>query len=234
MRGPRLTAHPSESAAATSAATANYASTDGTATAGSDYVAASGTLTLAIGESTKTVTVTVNGDTTVEPDETLTIGLSAAVGATLADASGAGTLENDDSVMAPALPPMSIGNVTVQQGGESPRVEAVFTITVSAPSADPVTVTDSALNSAGVREGTARMTERPRIEDFTVFLRDASVATIDRARGQGSIVDDDGPPSGSGGGGGSVDAVLLAMLALCLFLPQLRARRRAAMGRRLC
>ena len=38
-----------------------------------------------------------------------------------------------------------------------------------------------------------RVTERPRIEDFTVFLRDAIGATIDRARGQGKIVDDDGP-----------------------------------------
>ena len=61
-----------------------------------------------------------------------------------------------------------------------------------------------------------RVTERPRIEEFTVFLRDPIGATIERLRGQGSIVDDDGPAPGSGGGGGAIDAWLLAMLGLCV------------------
>ena len=58
------------SAAATSAVTVSYATADGTATAGSDYAATSGALTFAVGETTKTVSVTINGDTTVEPNET--------------------------------------------------------------------------------------------------------------------------------------------------------------------
>lgn len=60
-----------------------------------------------------------------------------------------------------------------------------------------------------------RVTERPRIETYTVFLRNASGATVDRARGLGRIIDDDGPPPGSRAGGGAFDAWLLAMLALC-------------------
>ena len=47
------------------------------------------------------VTVTVNGDTTVEPNENFTVDLSAAVNATISDNSGTGTITNDD------------GNVTV-------------------------------------------------------------------------------------------------------------------------
>lgn len=85
------------SAAATSAVTLNYATSDGTATAGGDYAASSGTLTFNPGETTKTITVNVNGDTTVEADETLSLTLSSAVGAVIANATGIGTIRNDDT-----------------------------------------------------------------------------------------------------------------------------------------
>jgi chitinase len=148
------------------------------------------------------------------------------------------------------LPGLSIDGVSVQEGGEARSVLAVFTVTLSAASATPVTVTVSTLNAAGFNEGTAqdngtdrdyarhtemltfapgvtslpfevtvfndRVTERPRVEEFVVFLRDPAGATIARARGQGKIIDDDGPAPGSGGGG-ALDAWLLAMLGLCLF-----------------
>jgi hypothetical protein len=79
----------------------NYATSDGTATAGSDYVAASGTLTFAAGgAATQTVSVTINGDTTPENNETLNVtlsGLSVTSGqAAITDASGVGTISNDD------------------------------------------------------------------------------------------------------------------------------------------
>jgi len=52
-------------------ASVSYSTANGTATAGSDYVSASNTLTWAAGDtSSRTISVTVNGDTTVEPDET--------------------------------------------------------------------------------------------------------------------------------------------------------------------
>ena len=56
----------------------SYATANGTATAGSDYVAASGTLTFAAGETSKTLTRPVLGDTDLEPDETFAVTLCAA------------------------------------------------------------------------------------------------------------------------------------------------------------
>ena len=73
-----------------------YATVDGTAKAGSDYVAAKGTLVFSPGETTKAIEIQVNGDTVVEPDETLTISLSSVANATIADGSGTGTITNDD------------------------------------------------------------------------------------------------------------------------------------------
>ncbi|MET0649996.1 MAG: Calx-beta domain-containing protein [Pyrinomonadaceae bacterium] len=80
----------------------NFATADGTAAAGSDYIAASGTLNFAAGETTKTVNVNVNGDTVDEANETFFVNLSDATNAGLADAQGQGTITNDDD-NAPAL-----------------------------------------------------------------------------------------------------------------------------------
>src|SRR5437867_2010009 len=71
----------------------NFATADGTATvADSDYVANSGTLSFAAGETTKTITIVVNGDTTVEPDETFSVNLSNCVGCIITDSHGVGTI----------------------------------------------------------------------------------------------------------------------------------------------
>src|SRR5262249_1868802 len=75
---------------------------DGTATAGSDYVAASGTLTFAPSETSKLVHVAVTGDTAAESNETLTLTLSAAHGATIADGIATGTINNDDPAASPS------------------------------------------------------------------------------------------------------------------------------------
>jgi glucose/arabinose dehydrogenase len=58
------------------AVTVRYATSNGTATAGSDYTATSGTLTFAAGESTKNITVPITNDTAVEKDETVNLTLS--------------------------------------------------------------------------------------------------------------------------------------------------------------
>lgn len=84
------------SAAASNTVTVNYATANGTAIAGSDYTATSGTLTFAAGETTKTVTVNVIGDAFIENDETFTLNLSGATNATIATAAGTGTIINDD------------------------------------------------------------------------------------------------------------------------------------------
>ena len=74
----------------------DYATRDGTATAGADYTAASGTLTFAAGEQYKTVNVTVLEDSHDDGGETLELVLSNAVGATIADGTGTGTIHNSD------------------------------------------------------------------------------------------------------------------------------------------
>src|SRR5262249_18052598 len=84
-----------------------WATADGTATAPSDYAQGSGMLTFAAGESTKTVTVVVNGDTTVEGNETFFVNLSGAVGAGVSDAQGQATITNDDSTTAALTCPTS-------------------------------------------------------------------------------------------------------------------------------
>ncbi|MDQ1592641.1 MAG: hypothetical protein QOG71_3268 [Pyrinomonadaceae bacterium] len=85
-------------------ASVDYATVDGTATSPSDFTALS-TTTLAFTsvETTKQITVFVNGDATVEPDEAFTVHLSNASGATIADADGTGTITNDDARPAPAV-----------------------------------------------------------------------------------------------------------------------------------
>ena len=72
--------------------TVAYATADGSATAGSDYTAASGTLGFKAGESGKTVTVALTPDGETEGSETLTLTLSAASGATIGDGEATGTV----------------------------------------------------------------------------------------------------------------------------------------------
>jgi YVTN family beta-propeller protein len=84
------------SAASGQTVTVNYATADGSATAGTDYVATSGTLTFESGETSKTVIVVVNGDTLNETNETFFLNLTAPTNATIADGQGVGTIINDD------------------------------------------------------------------------------------------------------------------------------------------
>ncbi len=79
--------------------TVNYATADGTATAGSDYTATSGTLTFVPGQTAQLVTVGVNGDAQVEPDETFSVNLTNPVNATISDGLGSGTIINDDATV---------------------------------------------------------------------------------------------------------------------------------------
>jgi uncharacterized protein (TIGR03437 family) len=78
--------------------TFDIATQDGTATAGSDYVARSLTAqTIPAGQQTYTFDVTVNGDTLVEPDETFLVNVTNVTGATVLDGQGMGTIQNDDT-----------------------------------------------------------------------------------------------------------------------------------------
>ena len=113
--------------------TVDYATADGTATAGSDYQAATGTLTFAPGETSKTITVLVNGDRLAEPNETFVVNLSSPTNATIADGQGVGTIVDDE-------PRISISDVTKYEGKKNQTTLFTFTVTLSAAYDQAVTM----------------------------------------------------------------------------------------------
>ncbi len=117
----------------------DFATVNGSATFASDYDPAGGTLVFAPGETSKQVAVQVIGDTTAESNEKFSVNLSNATGATIADAIGLGTITDDDSGGPTANPSIMIANATVTEGN-SGSTNAVFTVTLSAPSTNTVTV----------------------------------------------------------------------------------------------
>jgi len=120
------------SAASSATVTVDYATADGTATAGSDYVGQGGTLTFAPGETTKTVTVAVLGDRVAEPNETFFVTLSGATNAAIAVHQSHGTILDDD-------PRVSINDVTSSEGNTGQTAFA-FTVTLSTAYDLPVMV----------------------------------------------------------------------------------------------
>ena len=104
------------SAAAAGPVSVIWATANGTATAGTDYTAGGGTASFGVGESVKTVTVQVNGDTAAEPNETFYVNLSSPSGGTLADGQSVGTITNDDPPAAPTnltVTPISISQINL-------------------------------------------------------------------------------------------------------------------------
>ncbi len=84
------------SAAAATDVTVVWATSDGTATAGTDYATAGGTLTFTPGITSLPLSITVNGDTVSEPNETILVTLSNPIGATVGDANGVVTILDDE------------------------------------------------------------------------------------------------------------------------------------------
>lgn len=82
----------------------DFATLNGSATPGSDYVAKSGTLTFAAGETEKIVSIEINGDTLVEGNETFLLRLSNAVNGSITGNDGRATIVNDDSSNLPQTP----------------------------------------------------------------------------------------------------------------------------------
>ena len=97
------------STSAAQAVTVSYATANGTAIAPGDYTAASGALTFPAGTTGRTIPVTVIGDGLVEPDETFTVQLQNAAGATIADGQGLGSISDDD---APPLGGIELSHAT--------------------------------------------------------------------------------------------------------------------------
>lgn len=207
------------SKASTSPVTVAYTTSNGTATAGDDYVAGSGTITFAAGQTSKTVNVAVIGDTAVESDETFTVTLSGASGAAISSATATGTIRNDDA----GLPTVSIADASKSEGS-SGTSNLGFTVTLSKSSTTPVTISYATANgsatagadyvastgtvtfAAGQTSQTVNVavsgdTTVESDETFTVTLSAPSGATVTRATATGTIVNDDivTTPGGSTG-----------------------------------
>lgn len=96
----------------------DFATADGSASAGSDYVAKSGSATIAEGETGTTLSVTVLGDTVPEGDETFTLTLSNVAGAVEGTLVATGTIVNDDFVVVPIPEIQGAGATSPYDGDE--------------------------------------------------------------------------------------------------------------------
>ncbi len=121
------------SAASNQMVTLAYATASGTATAGSDFRAASGILTIPAGQISGTITVMVLGDRLGEQKETFFVNLTNATNATIADGQGAGEIVDDE-------PRISISDVTKAEGKKGQTTSFIFTVTLSAAYDQAVTM----------------------------------------------------------------------------------------------
>ena len=127
------------SAASDQPVAVTYRTSDETATAGSDYQAASGSVTFAPGETAKTVNVLINGDCVGEPNETFVVNLSSPTNANIADGQGVGTITDDE-------PRIIISDVSQSEGRKNQTTLFTFTVTLSAAYDQPVTMSFQTVN----------------------------------------------------------------------------------------
>ena len=198
-----VTLHPQSS----QVVTVEYTTEDGTADAGDDYTTIAETLTFSPGQTTKIIRVPVLVDSTQESSETFTVELSTPMGTTLADSTGLGTITADPmtELRISDAAPVAEGN------------DAVFTVSLSPPSSQVVTVeyrtvddgtagagSDYSTTSGTLRFDPLETTKTIQVpvltdslsepsEDFEVELRNPSRATLDDARGVGTIAADPMP-----------------------------------------
>ena len=189
----------------------------GTATSGTDYTALpAGTLTFAAGDTSKTITVSVTGDTTDEPDETIVVALGSATGADIGSGTGRGTIRDDDAESV-----LSIDSPSVMEGNGG-TVSLSYTVTLSPATRRQVTVgysdagtgtatsgTDYTALPAGTLTFAAGVTSRTITvsvtgdrtdepdETILVSLGSATNATVSSSAGAGTgtITDDDAVPT---------------------------------------
>ncbi len=145
------------------AVTVNYETLDGTATQPDDYQQTSGTLAFAPNETTATVTVPVNGDTTEEADEDFSVLLWNPQNADVADGTGLGTILDDDTS---TPPPDGDGDGVPDNLDACPTVAAPNTANGCPPPPLP-----------SLRINDVRVGERTTTARFTVRLSAASQQT---------------------------------------------------------
>jgi hypothetical protein len=186
-------------------------------TSDNDYVGKSGTLSINPGDVTGTISVTVNGDTKSEPDETFNLNLSSPEHATIADGQGIGTIKNDDGSTPPpsTKPVLSINDVSKYEGNRG-KTPFVFTISLSFKTASQVSVN---VATSGITAKTSDYDyvgvnttvnipantlsvpftvyvngdkKKESDEKFAVNLSSPTNATIGDGQGIGTIKNDDG------------------------------------------
>ena len=109
----------------TSQVSINYATANGSASAPGDYVPNSGVLVIPAGSASGTITVSVVGDTTSESNETFAVNLTSATNATISDAQGVGTIQNED------LGPADMAITKAASAARVPRGQNVtYTLTI--------------------------------------------------------------------------------------------------------
>jgi Ca2+-binding RTX toxin-like protein len=193
--------------AASGPVTVDYATADGSASAGLDYTATSGSLSFTAGETEKFVTVSLLGDAAAEADETLSLTLSNASGAPVARSSGAGTITDDDG--------LSVRDVSVVEGTSSSIGFATVAISLAGPAEQDITVDyatedgtaigsiDYAPSSGTVTIAMGQSSATVSIpiirdnavesgESFGIRLSNASGAAIRDDLGIVTLIDDDG------------------------------------------
>jgi uncharacterized repeat protein (TIGR01451 family) len=200
--------------ASTNTVRVNFSTANGTAIGSgstADYVPRSGTVTFAPGTTNQQITVGVRGDRIFENDEAFLVNLTAPVNGMIEDGQAAATVLNDD-----AMPTVTVTDATVTEQNTT-TTNAIFRVSLSSGSGLPVVVTFAAASGtaeAGIdfsnrvgqltfTAGTPFLTQNVAIivfgdttpevnETFFLHLTSATNATIARASGIGTIINDDG------------------------------------------
>jgi hypothetical protein len=234
------------------AASVQYATAGGTATSGTDFTAASGSLNWADGESgSKSVTITVANDTTVEAAETFTVTLANATGASLSAASTATVTINDDDVPPAGAVAFSTatftadedqGSVTIsvaRSGGTAGAASVSYAASAATATAGTdFTATSGVLSWADGEGGTKAFTVTvlddtvdEANETVNLTLSQATAVTLGTPASATLTITDDETPATSpvkargSYGGGSAGTWLLLLLSVLL----LRRRARLAL-----
>ena len=187
----------------------DFATSNLVALAGSDYVAAAGTIVFPVGVTNQTLTIQVLGDVLNEGTESFAVVLSNPTNAAIAVSRGYGVIVDDDP-----LPSLSISSETTLEGDEGATAELLFRVGLSAPSGQTVLVNFATVDGTAVAAldyvatsgtlafppGTTNQTILVLVrgdrnseadETFLVKLSSPVNANLAGSQGQGTIVDDD-------------------------------------------
>ncbi|MES2885555.1 MAG: Calx-beta domain-containing protein [Pseudomonadota bacterium] len=209
---PSLQFRASLSRSSSAVVSAAFATVDDTATAGSDYTASSGHISFAPGQTEQLIAVNLLPDETVEPDETMVVQLSDALGATLELARGSGTLVNDDSARSFSVDDAAASEnagpltFTVRLSQASGKARTVRFETV-AGTAVPGSDYSSNSGTLSLAAGQSSATVNVALLDDAIFEPTETLSLRLTAEGDTAVADGEGSGTildndTSGGGGG--------------------------------